>query len=81
MKENIFSGLHYNSGLVASGSWDSMDEYDREAIKSLADLVVLRCISLARMEQERFHGMKEGELALCMLNYQEILKQYFGVEE
>lgn len=81
MKENIFSGFHYHSGLVASGCWDEMDEYDKEAIKCFGDLIVHKCITLARMEEERFLGMGEGEMALCMLNYQEMLKQYFGVKE
>jgi hypothetical protein len=40
MKEDIFSKLHYHSGLVAQGCWNELDEYDREAIIRFGDLIV-----------------------------------------
>ena len=40
MKEDIFSRLHYYSGLVAQGCWDELDEYDRAAIVRFGDLIV-----------------------------------------
>ena len=40
MNEDIFSRLHYQSGLVAQGCWNELDEYDREAIRRFGDLIV-----------------------------------------
>jgi hypothetical protein len=45
MNETIFSKLHYQSGLVAQGCWDELDEYDREAIIRFGDLIVKECIT------------------------------------
>lgn len=45
MREDIFSTLHYQSGLVAQGCWDELDDYDREAIRRFGDLVVQECIN------------------------------------
>jgi hypothetical protein len=43
MREDIFERLHYQSGLVAQGCWDELDDYDREAIRRFGDLIVKEC--------------------------------------
>ena len=80
MKEAVFEELHYYSGLTAVGCWDTMDEYDREAIRCFGDMIIEKAIRLAQAESERFYGMNEDELHSVMENFQEVLKQYFGVE-
>ena len=43
MNEQI-NDLMYRAGLTAQGCWDSMDDYDREAILKFAELIVRECI-------------------------------------
>jgi hypothetical protein len=38
-----FQDLMYYSGLVATGCWDEMDAYDREAVEQFAELIVKEC--------------------------------------
>ncbi len=80
MKEAVFEELHYYSGLAATGCWDTMDEYDQEAIRCFGDMIIEKTIRLAQAEAERFYGMNEDELSSVMENFQELLKHYFGVE-
>jgi hypothetical protein len=40
-----FEQLLYESGLTAQGSWDQMDQYDREAIRHLYDMAIQDCIN------------------------------------
>lgn len=42
-EETVFDRLMYQSGLVAQGSWDQMDSYDRDAIKRFGELIVQEC--------------------------------------
>ena len=35
--------LMYQSGLTAQGCWDEMDDYDRQAIEKLSELIVREC--------------------------------------
>ena len=77
MKEDIFSRLHYHSGLVAQGCWEELDEYDRAAIVRFGDLVVRECIDTL---QERFMGdlnREDQEVRRCI----ETLEKHFGVAE
>ncbi|MDC3266509.1 hypothetical protein OAU13_01140 [bacterium] len=37
--------LMYRAGLTAQGCWDSMDQYDREAIEKFAELIVEECMN------------------------------------
>lgn len=39
--------LMYQSGLTASGCWDSMDAYDHEAITKLCEMIVRECAQVA----------------------------------
>jgi hypothetical protein len=76
MKEDIFSQLHYSSGLVAQGCWDELDEYDRAAIRRFGDMIVAQCIATV---QARFQGdlnREDLEVRACV----EALKNKFGVE-
>jgi hypothetical protein len=38
-----FENLMYHAGLTASGCWDKMDDYDHDAIKKFAKLIVREC--------------------------------------
>lgn len=40
--------LMYESGITAQGCWDDMDEFDRQAIERLIDLVIKECATVAR---------------------------------
>ena len=38
--------LMYQSGRTASGCWDQLDSYDREAIEKFGELIIKECISV-----------------------------------
>lgn len=38
--------LMYKSGLLADGSWDQMDRYDKDCIEKLVHLVIQDCIDI-----------------------------------
>ena len=38
-----FDKMIYESGLIAQGCWDKLDEYDREALNKFAELIVREC--------------------------------------
>ena len=61
--------LMYHAGLTAQGCWDSMDQYDREAIEKFAELIVLECAKLADEPTSRPYE-----------SYGEKIKKHFGVE-
>ena len=42
-----FDDLMYSAGLTAQGCWDQMDEYNRDAILKVAQLIVRECIDIA----------------------------------
>jgi len=42
--------LMYQSGLTASGCWDSMDSYDKEAIENFGKLIIKECIEINKQE-------------------------------
>jgi hypothetical protein len=42
--------LMWSSGLTASGCWDEMDDYAREAIEKFAELIVRECAEVAMRE-------------------------------
>jgi hypothetical protein len=49
--------LLYESGLTAQGSLDDMDEFDRQAIDRLVDLIVNECALVGRRHILERHGM------------------------
>jgi hypothetical protein len=80
MKEDIFSKLHYHSGLVAQGCWDELDEYDREAIMRFGDLIVKECAEVARQTILSGSGVDPDTFTGTVTTVQAI-KKHFGVEE
>ncbi len=38
--------LMYHAGLTAHGCWDTMDDYDREAIEKFVELIVGECLGI-----------------------------------
>jgi hypothetical protein len=42
--------LMYQSGLTASGCWDNMDSYDKEAIENFGKLIIKECIEINKQE-------------------------------
>jgi hypothetical protein len=67
--------LMYESGLTAQGCWDSMDDYDREAIEKFADLIVEECIRYFNEDYKRdFDTLWREDLTKG-------IKQHFGVKE
>lgn len=60
MNEKIFEELHYHSGLVASGCWEDLDEYDREAIQRFGDLIVKECIKVCQQEWYDLNNANDG---------------------
>jgi hypothetical protein len=42
--------LMYKSGLTASGCWDQMDSYDKEAIENFGKLIIKECIEINKQE-------------------------------
>jgi hypothetical protein len=50
-----FEDLMYQAGLTAQGSWDLLDQYDREAILKFGQLVVESCVETCD-EVRRIHA-------------------------
>jgi hypothetical protein len=73
MQEDIFERLHYQSGLVAQGCWDELDDYDREAIRRFGNLVVAECARVA--DATSVSGPPRG----C--TYGNVILEHFGVTE
>ena len=48
--------LMYRAGLTAQGCWDSMDQYDREAIEKFAQLIIRECADIASMNQHQYES-------------------------
>jgi hypothetical protein len=80
MKEDIFSRLHYHSGLVAQGCWDELDEYDREAIMRFGDLIVKECTEVARRTILAGSGVDPDTFTGTVTTVEEI-KRHFGIVE
>lgn len=38
--------LMYDAGLTAQGGWDSMDQYQRDAVTKFAELIIYDCANL-----------------------------------
>lgn len=50
----IFDDLMYEAGLTAQGCWDTMDEYDREAVLRFAKLIVKECADIASINAHQY---------------------------
>ena len=55
--------------------------YSPAFVEKFAELIVKECITKAEQEEDRFFEMGEVDLAYAMKNFQNLLKQDFGVEE
>ena len=75
MNEEVFSRLHYDSGLVAQGCWDKLDEYDRTAIVRFGELIVKECAAIADIERPNSVGCGYITKTKGML-----IREHFGVE-
>jgi hypothetical protein len=75
MNKDVFSRLHYHSGLVAQGCWDELDEYDREAIRRFGELIVKECAEIADVERPSSLGCGYITKTKGML-----IREHFGVE-
>ena len=63
--------LMYHSGLTAQGCWDEMDEYDKQAIKKFAEVIVKECIQV----------LDPGEHQLiARFHTRQWLSEHFGVK-
>lgn len=62
--------LMYHAGLTAQGCWDSMDEYDRQAIEKLVELTIIKCAELA-----------DKNSMLSWPDNGRKIKRYFGIEK
>lgn len=62
--------LMYRSGLTASGCWDNMDSYDKEAIENFGKLIVWECAKLVEDNMD-------PQNAWITPAY---IKEHFGVE-
>ena len=78
MNEQI-NDLMYHAGLTAQGCWDSMDDYDQEAILKFAELIVRECMDIAR-EVGTSTEPEDFALDRCY-EIETKIKEHFGVEE
>ena len=66
---------------LGENSWETQKAF----IEKFAELIVEECIVKAEEEAERYLGFPNLEnadmYAKVMYNYQELLKEHFGVEE
>ena len=72
-----FEHLMYSSGLTASGCWDEMDDYAREAIEKFAELIVQECVAICEDTEGDPSADSRWGRRCCALE----IRQHFGVEE
>jgi len=70
-----FEELMYRAGLTAQGCWDSMDDYDREAILKFAELIVRECLTIVERKEYSYHE------ADPLWETAQLIKEHFGVRE
>ena len=76
MNERIERCL-YESGLVAQGCWDELDDYAKECIGTYGELIVAECVSVLNKRYMGDQNREDMEVRRCI----EAVKQHFGVEE
>ena len=64
--------LMYQAGLTASGCWDQMDDYDKQAIEKFAKLIVQECAHLVDTLNEAYDAPSTAG---------KFIKEQFGVKE
>lgn len=92
MMNERLEDLMYLSGMTAQGCWDSMDDFQRQAVEKFAELIVQECTQLLFTESERLYAYSsecdnmrdsdEAELCAekCMDNIT-MIEEHFGVED
>lgn len=61
---NPFEDLMYRAGLTAQGCWDSMDEYDKQAVHKFGELVAAHCAHICMEMAAKCAGLPgDGALA------------------
>jgi len=63
--------LMYQAGLTASGCWDQMDAYDKQAIEKFAELIVKECAHLVDTLNEAYEAPSTAG---------KFIKEQFGIE-
>jgi len=69
-----FEDLMYHSGLVASGCWDQLDTYDRQAVEKFGELAVQKCLQMIANEANQYDN---PVWAVELMND---IAEHFGVE-
>ena len=69
--------LMYRAGLTAQGCWDSMDQYDREAIERFANLIVSESINVVNRRYMGDNNREDMEVRRCV----EDLKKHFVTKD
>ena len=79
MNEQI-NDLMYHAGLTAQGCWDSMDDYDREAILKFAELIVREC-NQAVLEVPCYYKDYRAQIEEAVINdCARTVLEHFGVK-
>lgn len=77
---NQLEDLMYQAGLTAQGCWDEMDDYAKEAIKRLAELIVRECMDICKKHPSR--DLENGWFADAVAPHLiQQFEEHFGVTE
>jgi len=74
-----FENLLYTSGLTSQGCWDSFDQYDQDAIKRFAELIVEECARLLINEAECNYD-EDSMTYMTLIEEANWFRIYFGIE-
>lgn len=80
---NDLDDLMYQAGMTAQGCWDELDQYNKEAILKLVDLVVLQCIDLVKHSGLTCqHTTFDKSTVDCVkLDAVKLIKKHFNIKE
>jgi len=53
------SQLMYDAGLTAQGAWDSMDQYQCDAVMKFAELIIKECVAQCGSQADRKSILKQ----------------------
>ena len=79
MNEQI-NDLMYRAGLTAQGCWDSMDDYDRDAILKFAELIIQDVMNLFGDERISLHYLEQSCCEDSVYLLQSKIKEHFGIK-
>ena len=68
----------HNFSLQAGGS--HYPTVNPKMQQAFGEMIIKECIKLAEQEEDRFLEMSEVDLAYAMQNFQELLKDHFGLK-